>query len=80
MWFGIPHAFFTDNGAQFDRRPFQKCCVELHIRNYYLTPIHPPAYWQVKATNKTLLATLKKKLNRKKGAWVEFIPKVLWSY
>jgi hypothetical protein len=26
------------------------------------------------------MRTLKKKLNRKKGALVEFVPKVLWSY
>jgi len=35
---------------------------------------------KVEATNKTLLRTLKKKLDRKKGAWVEFVPEVLWSY
>jgi hypothetical protein len=64
--FGIPHAFVTDNGKQFDCRPFRKWCAELQIRNYYSTPIHPPANGQVEATNKTLLKTLKKKLSRKK--------------
>jgi len=27
-----------------------------------------------------LVRTLKKKLEKKKGAWVEYIPEVLWSY
>jgi hypothetical protein len=30
--------------------------------------------------NKTLLKTLKKKIGRKKGAWAEYIPEVLWAY
>jgi hypothetical protein len=42
--------------------------------------VHPKANGQVEATNKTLLRTLKKKLRKKKGAWVEYIPEVLWSY
>jgi hypothetical protein len=33
---------------------------------------------KVEATNKTLMKTLKKKLEDKKGAWV--LPEVLWSY
>jgi transposase InsO family protein len=78
--FGIPHAFVIDNGKQFDCRPFCTWCAELRIRNYYSTPIHPPANGQLEATNKTLLKTLKKKLSRKKGAWAEYIPEVLWAY
>jgi len=31
-------------------------------------------------TNKTLVKTLKKKLDKKKGAWVEYVLEVLWSY
>jgi hypothetical protein len=34
----------------------------------------------VEATNKTLLKTLKKKLGKKKGAWAEYVPEVLWAY
>jgi hypothetical protein len=34
----------------------------------------------VEATNKTLVRTLKKKLEKKKGAWVEYVLEVLWSY
>jgi len=66
--FGIPHAFVTDNGKHFDCGKFCKWCPELRIQNYYSTPTHPPANGQVKATNKTLLKTLKKKLDKKKRA------------
>jgi ribonuclease HI len=78
--YGIPYAFVTDNGKQFDCVPFRKWCADLHIRNFFSSPGHPQANGQVEATNKTLMRTLKKKLTDKKGAWVEFIPEVLWSY
>jgi transposase InsO family protein len=75
--FRIPHTFVTYNGKQFDCGPFREWCSELHIRNYYLTPLHPKVNGQVEATNKTLVRTLKKKLEKKKCAWVEYIPEVL---
>jgi len=78
--FGIPHAFVTDNGKQFDCEPFRRWCSELRIRNYYALVLYPKANGQVEATNKTLVRTLKKKLDKKKGAWVEYVPEVLWSY
>ena len=78
--YGIPHAFVTDNGKQFDCEPFRKWCAKLRIRNYYSSPGHPQANGLVEATNKTLMNTLKKKLESRKGAWVEFLPEVLWSY
>jgi len=79
--FGIPHAFEIDNGKQFDCEPFWRWCSELRIRNYYALVLYPKANGQVEATNKTLVRTLKKNLEKKKkGAWVEYIPEVLWSY
>jgi hypothetical protein len=78
--FGIPHAFVTDNGKQFDCEPFRKWCSELCIINYYASVLYPKANGQVEATNKTLVKTLKKKLDKKKQAWVEYVLEVLWSY
>jgi hypothetical protein len=78
--FSIPHAFVTDNGKQFDCRPFCMWCAELRIWNYYSTPIHPQANGQIEAKNKTLLKTLKKKLGKMKGAWVDHVLEVLWAY
>jgi hypothetical protein len=78
--FGIPHALVTDNGAQFDGKQFWSWCAKLGIRNHYSTPVYPKSNGQVEATNKTLLGTLKKKLDRRKRLWVECVPEVLWSY
>jgi hypothetical protein len=36
--YGVPHAFVTDNGKQFDCDSFRKWCAELHIRNYFSSP------------------------------------------
>jgi hypothetical protein len=70
----------TDNRAQFDGKQFWSWCAELGIWNHYSTPVYPKLNGQVEATNKTLLGTLKKKLDRRKGLWVECVPKVVWSY
>jgi hypothetical protein len=78
--FRIPHALVTDNGTQFDSQQFRKWCFELRIRNYYSSVLCPKENGQVKATNKTLMRTMKKKLQKKKGALVEYVPEVLWSY
>ncbi|XP_062151978.1 uncharacterized protein LOC133860372 [Alnus glutinosa] len=54
--------------------------TKLRIQNYYSSVLYPKANGQVEATNKTLVRTLKKKLEKKKGAWVESVPEVFWSY
>jgi hypothetical protein len=49
-------------------------------RNYFSSPGHPQANWQVEATNKTILKILKKKLGDRKGDWADDLPEVLWAY
>jgi hypothetical protein len=36
--YGIPHAFVTDNGKQFDCDSFRGWCAKLRIRNYFSSP------------------------------------------
>jgi ribonuclease HI len=78
--YGVPHAFVTDNGKQFDCEPFRKWCAELCIKNYFSSPGHPQANGQVEATNKTIFKILKKKLGDRKGNWADDLPEVLWAY
>jgi ribonuclease HI len=40
---GIPHAFVTNNGKQFDCESFREWCAKLKIRNYFSLPSHPPS-------------------------------------
>ncbi|XP_075649631.1 uncharacterized protein LOC142620086 [Castanea sativa] len=53
---------------------------EMGIRNGYSTPYYPQGNGQAEATNKVILAGLKKRLDDAKGGWVEELPHVLWAY
>ncbi|XP_059442062.1 uncharacterized protein LOC132174420 [Corylus avellana] len=75
--YGIPHAFITDNGKQFDCDSFRDWCAGLHVRQYFSSPRHPQANGQVEATNKTIFKILKTKLDQHKGSWAEDLPEVL---
>lgn len=78
--FRIPQTIIADNGPQFDSIAFRTFCSELKIKNLYSTPRYAQSNGQAKATNKTLLTALKKRLEKAKGKWVEEPPSVLWDY
>ena len=69
-----------DNGPQFDSVIFRTFCLYLNIKNLYSTPRYSHSNRQVKATNKTLLNVLKKRLEGAKEKWVNELPGVLWAY
>ena len=79
-WFGIPRLIVSDNGLQFYSRVYWDFCQELKIKNLYSTPRYPQSNGQAKASNKTLLTALKKRLDFAKGKWVEELSGVLWAY
>nr|CAN65076.1 hypothetical protein VITISV_028912 [Vitis vinifera] len=78
--FRIPQTIIADNGPQFDSIAFRNFCLELNIRNSYSTPRYPQSNGPADATNKTLIAALKKRLEQAKGKWMEELPGVLWAY
>lgn len=78
--FGIPQTIVADNSPQFDSATFKTFCSELNIKNLYSTPRYPQSNRQAEATNKTLLSTLKKQLEKAKERWVEELPGILWAY
>ena len=78
--FGIPQVTISDNGPQFDSFNYRKFCAELGIKNLYSSPCYPQANGQAKTMIKSLLDTLKKRLQRVDEPWVEELPKVLWVY
>ncbi|KAI5323847.1 hypothetical protein L3X38_032920 [Prunus dulcis] len=75
--FGMPHAIITDNGWQFDNAKFRQFCSNLKIRLCFASPAHPQSDGQVEAVNKIIKKTLKTKLDKAKGSWLELPPEVL---
>ena len=67
-------------GPQFDNRAHRDFCQDLKIKNSYSTPRCLQSNGKAEASKKTMLSTLKKRLDSAKGKWVEELPKVLWDY
>ena len=65
--FGVPYTLISHNGLQFDSKAFRRYCGELGIRNGYSTPTYPQGNGQAEATNKVIVARLKKRLDDAKG-------------
>ncbi|KAL5555466.1 hypothetical protein UlMin_037702 [Ulmus minor] len=78
--FSVPHELVSDHETQFENEKIQSIYDRLGIKKIFSSPAHPKSNGQVEAVNKTIKQTLKKKLEKSKGAWVDELPLVLWSY
>ena len=78
--FGVPYAIVSDNGTQFVGKELTNLCAEYGIRFYQSTPAYPQCNGQAEATNKTVAAGIKKRLEEKLGCWAEELHHVLWAY
>ncbi|XP_075650077.1 uncharacterized protein LOC142620616 [Castanea sativa] len=66
--------------TMFDSKAFKRYCGDLGIRNGYSTPAYPHRNGQAEATNKVIVAGLKKRPDDAKGKWVDELHHVLWTY
>ncbi|KAK0570471.1 hypothetical protein LWI29_001714 [Acer saccharum] len=78
--FGVPWEIITDNGSQFISYDCKNFCDKYGIKLSFSTPRYPQANVQAESTNKTIVNTLKKRLEAEKGKWMEKLPEILWSY
>ncbi|KAK0589707.1 hypothetical protein LWI29_017611 [Acer saccharum] len=78
--FGVPKEIVTDNGSQFISFDFRNFCDKYAIKLSFSTPRYPQANGQAESTNKTIVNTLKKRLEAEKSQWAEKLPEILWSY
>ncbi|XP_057803119.1 uncharacterized protein LOC131018411 [Salvia miltiorrhiza] len=78
--YGVPKEIVTDNGSQFISADFQDFCKFWNIKLSFSTPRYPQANGQAAFSNKTIMNTLKKRLEKAKGKWADELPGVLWSY
>ncbi|KAG7548009.1 Ribonuclease H-like superfamily [Arabidopsis suecica] len=78
--YGVPYEIVTDNGPQFISNDFEDFCSAWGIKLSYSTPRYPQGNGQAKASNKTILSNLKKRLSARKGGWYDELQPVLWAY
>ncbi|XP_056695833.1 uncharacterized protein [Spinacia oleracea] len=77
--FGIPSEIICDNGSQFISDKTRAFCKTWNIELKTSTPRYPQANEQAESSNKTIIASLKKRLDDKKGRWAEELPSILWA-
>ena len=78
--YGVPKEIVTDNGSQFISFDFQDFCKFWNIKLSFSTPRYPQANGQAESSNKTIMNSIKKRLEKAKGRWADELPGVLWSY
>ncbi|XP_038697948.1 uncharacterized protein LOC119995499 [Tripterygium wilfordii] len=75
----IPHQPPTELVPISSAWPFTRWGMDI-IKLCFASPRHPQSNGQAEATNKTIVNTLKKRLEKAKVAWADELPGVLWSY
>ncbi|XP_073120867.1 uncharacterized protein [Henckelia pumila] len=78
--FGVPRKLISDNGRQFQGARVQAWCKEMKIQQHFTSVHYPQSNGQVEVTNISLVQSLKTRLGKAQGNWVEELPSVLWSY
>ena len=69
-----------DKGKQFDNDKFKTFCSELGIKLRFTSVAHPQTNGQTEVSNRTIMQGLKKRLDERKGNWVEELNNVIWAY
>jgi transposase InsO family protein len=81
--FGVPKRILTDNGTQFKREKFSKCCADFGIDHQSSLVAHPQTNGQVERTNGLLLQGIKIRmfwdLEARGRNWHKELPSVLWA-
>ena len=78
--FRILNKIVFDNETQFDSAKFKDFWDNFGILKTFSTLAHPQSNEPVEAVNETIKQTLKKKLSKLKGIWVNKLRLMLWSY
>ena len=76
--FGIPKRLVSDNGTQFVSQQLGKLCIELDIKQVFVSVEHPQTNGQVESANRVLLRGLKRRLEKAKGIWADEVPRIVW--
>ncbi|XP_056688000.1 uncharacterized protein [Spinacia oleracea] len=79
MRFGVPSKIICDNGSQFISDKTRAFCKTGNIELKTSTPRYPQANGQAESSNKTIIASPKKRLDDKNGRWAEELSSILWA-
>ncbi|VFQ98589.1 unnamed protein product [Cuscuta campestris] len=78
--FGVPEHIITDNGTQFESKPFNDFLGSWGIKHSYASVGYPQTNGEVENANRTIVYRLKRKLEACRGEWAEELPYILWTY
>jgi hypothetical protein len=78
--FRIPQTLTTDQGHAFMYHQFKEFAKSLSIKLLNSSPYYVQANGQAKASNKSMIDLIKKKINEKPRRWHEVLSKALQAY
>ncbi|XP_059631103.1 uncharacterized protein LOC132273988 [Cornus florida] len=77
--FSVLRSIIIDNGPNLDNQNTQRFFDKYGINQKVSVVYHPQGNGQVEITNRTIFTCIKKKLEDKKGKWLDELPNVLWA-
>ncbi|XP_071699484.1 uncharacterized protein [Rutidosis leptorrhynchoides] len=63
--FGVPNKIVSDNGTQFEGKPFRSRCQDLNIKQRFTSVVHPQANGQSEVTNRDIVHSIKARTTHK---------------
>ena len=78
--FGVPEALLSDHGTNLLSYLMKDVCSFLGIKKLNTTTYHPQCDGMVERFNHTLIAILKKHVEKFGMQWDKHIPGILWAY
>lgn len=78
--FGVPRILVIDNGTQIMGEKITKAMTDLQIKHIKAYVAYPQANGQVEVSNRTIMQSLKKRVEEIPWCWVDELPNILWAY
>ena len=78
--FGVPEALLSDRGTNLLSYLMKDVCSCLGIKKLKTTAYHPQCDGMVERFNRTLIAILKKHVEKFGMQWDKHIPGIMWAY
>jgi transposase len=73
--YGVPKVLVTDNGVQFNSRPFQRFLQDLGVRQQFTAP-YTPQENPTERANRNVKRILSQLISNRQTQWDEFIPEI----